>query len=75
MENLIRVIIAGLTLGISEIIKAAKEKKDESEYRYTPKSKKNTECRYRKRCKDWDCCLETLESCKKVKNGICPAAE
>lgn len=73
MNELVRGLVALLTLGISEIVKAARDAKDEREFRYTPKSKRDTRCKYAKKCKDWECCLQTEESCKTVKRGQCPA--
>lgn len=75
MENLVRVLVGFLTLGLSEAITAIRNSKDEKEFRYTPKSMKNSQCKYAKRCKDWLCCMQTEESCKAVKRGVCPAEE
>lgn len=73
MNNLVKVIVAFLTLGLSEAITSIRNAKDEKEFRYTPKSKRDSSCKYAKRCKDWECCMQTEESCKSVKRGQCPA--
>lgn len=73
MNETLKTILSVITLGISSLVEALIKKKEEREYRYKPKSKKDSHCKYRLKCDDWQCCLETEESCKKVKNGQCPA--
>lgn len=68
MNETIRVIVSILTLGISEIVKAAQDNKRCAwEYIYKPKSKTKC-CKYRSKCALWTQCKEDAKSCKKAHN-------
>lgn len=62
MNEITKIIINALTLGIPAIIEACRKESDSYEYA----KKKNGRCRHSKRCCYSCCCMETLEDCKRL---------